>query len=91
MITWKLLFGGEQIKLWWGGSLVGEIFLTEGKYANFWLLGGFYPYSPSKENPAPWEFLKSSFTSEKMKKWSKMCTVKSCWEITNIPLKPLET
>ena len=35
------------IKIWWVGSLLGGIFLSGGKWANFWLVGGEPPHPPT--------------------------------------------
>ena len=45
----ELTFGGEGIKVWWGGILLG-IFLGGGM-SEFLACGGRLHPSPSKENP----------------------------------------
>ena len=76
VITWKLLFssgelalgwGGGEITIWCGGSLLGGDFSSWGRggMIKFSAVGGTPPIPLSRENPAKWNKFQFNFLSLK--------------------------
>ena len=55
LLGYNMEFSGGM-NLWWGESAGGIFLVGWGeKWANFQVVGGLPPISPSRENPATWE------------------------------------